>query len=114
MAGMGGLCQLCIARGRFSGANEAREMIDIGEAVGTWLVIGLAGGVAKVGDFVGLEAAGDAHFVEIGVGGERQKTGLLVLPAEAADRGLAGGFGDGDMEHLAADLVVVLLALLVC
>src|SRR5260370_23647034 len=87
-------------------------MIDIGEAVGTWLVIGLADGVAKVGDFVGLEAAGDPHFVEIGVSGEGQKTGLLIFPAEAADGGLSGSFDDGNMQHLAADLVVVLLALL--
>src|SRR5260370_27785657 len=87
-------------------------MIDIGEAVGTWLVIGLADGVAKVGDFVGLEAAGDPHFVEIGVSGEGQKTGLLIFPAEAADGGLAGSFDDGNMQGLATDLVVVLLALL--
>src|SRR5260370_617536 len=90
MARVGGLRQLRIAGGRLGGAHKAGEMIDIGEAVGTWLVIGLADGVAKVGDFVGLEAAGDPHFVEIGVSGEGQKTGLLIFPAEAADGGLAG------------------------
>src|SRR5229473_2348543 len=112
MARVGGLRQLRIAGGRFGGAHKASEMIDIGEAVGAWLVIGLADGVTKVGDFVGLEAAGDPHFVEISVSGEGQETGLLIFPAEAADGGLAGSFDDGNVQGLAADLVVVLLALL--
>src|SRR5216684_3968214 len=112
MAGVGGLRQLRIAGGRFGGAHKTSEMIDIGEAIGARLVIGLTDGVAKVGDFVGLEAAGDPHFVEISVSGEGQKTGLLIFPAEAADGGLAGSFDDGNMQGLATDLVVVLLALL--
>src|SRR5713226_6419436 len=112
MAGVGGLRQLRIAGGRFGGAHKTSEMIDIGEAIGAWLVIGLADGVAKVGNFVGLEAAGDPHFVEIRVSGEGQKTGLLIFPSEAADGGLAWSFDDGNMQGLATDLVVVLLALL--
>src|SRR5258705_12696802 len=95
MASLGSLRQLCIARGCFAGAHETREVIDVGEAVGASLVIGLAGGGAKVGDFVRLEAAGDAHFVEVGVGGKGQEAGLVGLPTEAAASGLAGGFHDG-------------------
>src|SRR5260370_19375661 len=112
MARVGGLRQLRIAGGRFGGAHKASEMIDIGETVGAWLVIGLADGVTKVGDFVGLESAGDPHFVEISVSGEGQKTGLLIFPAEAADGGLAGSFDGGGLQHLAAGLVGGLLALL--
>jgi len=53
-------------------------------------VVGFGSGVAKIGDFIGLETIGDAHFVEIGVGGKRQQAGVLVFPSEAADSGLAG------------------------
>src|SRR5260370_37154391 len=112
MARVGGLRQLRIAGGRLSGAHKAGEMIDIGETVGTWLVIGLADGVAKIGDFVGLEAAGDPHFVEISVSGEGQKTGLLIFPAETADSGLTRRLDDGNIKQLATNLVVTLLALL--
>src|SRR2546430_336190 len=90
MARAGGLRQLGVAGGSFGGAYEARETIDVGEAIGAGLVIGLAGRVAQAGDFVGLEAAGDAHFVEIGVGREGQKAGMLVLPTEAANGGMSG------------------------
>src|SRR5258708_8178774 len=86
-------------------------MIDVREAVGAGGVVGFGGGVAKIGDFVGLEAVGDAHFVEIRGGGKRQQAGVLVLPAEAADPGLAESLEDGNVEHLAANLVVVFPAL---
>ena len=108
----GGLRQLCVAGGGFRGAHEARETIDVGEAVRPGLVVRLADGVAQVGDFVGLEAAGDAHFVEIGVSREGQKAGLLVLPAETANAGLARGLEDGNVEDLAADLLLAFLTLL--
>ena len=83
-------------------------MVDIGETVGAGLVIRLRNRVAEVGDFVGLEAAGDAHFIEIGVRGEGKEAGLLVFPSETADAGLAGGFNDGNVEDLATDFVVLL------
>src|SRR5438477_8992717 len=86
-------------------------MIDVGGAIRAGLVIGLADGVAKIGDFVGLEAAGDAHFVEIGVSREGQKAGMLVLPAEAANGGLARGLENGNVEDLTANLLVVFLTL---
>src|SRR5438034_1018788 len=111
MARAGSLRQLGVAGGSFGGAYEARETIDVGEAIGAGLVIGLAGGVAQAGDFVGLEAAGDTHFVEIGVSREGQKAGMLVLPAEAANGGLAGGLENGNVEDLAANLFVVFLTL---
>src|SRR5439155_1036019 len=83
--------------------------VDVGEAIRAGLVIRLAYGVAQVGDFVGLEAASDAHFVEIGVSRERQKAGVLVFPAEAANGGLAGGLENGNVEDLTANLFVVFL-----
>src|SRR5947207_9682639 len=86
-------------------------MIDVREAVRAGGVVRLVDGVAEVGDFVGLEAIGDAHFVEIGVGGKRQQAGVLIFPAEAADPGLGGSLEDGNVEYLAANLVVVFLAL---
>src|SRR5437660_11999944 len=111
MARAGGLRQLGVTGGSFGGAYEARETINVGEAIGAGLVIGLAGGVAQAGDFVGLEAAGDAHFVEIGVGREGQKAGMLVLPTEAANGGLAEGLENGNVEDLTANLFVVFLTL---
>src|SRR5438477_5206821 len=111
MARIGGLRQLGVTGGSLGSANEARKMIDVGEAIRAGLVIRLADGVAQVGDFVGLEAAGDAHFVEIGVGREGQKAGMLVLPTEAANGGLAEGLKNGNVEDLAANLFVVFLTL---
>ena len=32
-----------------------------------------------MGEFVGLQAIGDAHFVELGVGGEREQAGMLIF-----------------------------------
>src|SRR5216684_1282839 len=100
-----------VAPGRFACTHEAREMIDIREAVRAGGVVGLRGGVAEIGYFIGLEAIGDAHFVEISVSGKRQQAGVLVFPAETADSGLTGCFQDGNVEYLAANLVVVLPAL---
>src|ERR1700720_1582605 len=42
--------ELCIAGGSFRGANEAGEAINVGEAVGSGLVIWLRSTVAKIGD----------------------------------------------------------------
>src|SRR5438045_9072312 len=112
MARAGGLRQLGVAGGSFGGAYEARETIDVGEAIGAGLVIGLAGRVAQAGDFVGLEAAGDAHFVEIGVGREGQKAGMLVLPTEAANGGLAGGLGKWTGEDPAGKPMLRLLTVI--
>src|SRR3981189_612582 len=86
-------------------------MIDVRAAVGAGVGAGPGGGVAKIGDFIGLEAIGDAHFVEISVAGKREQAGVLVFPAEAADPGLAGSLEDGNVENLAANLVVVFPAL---
>src|SRR2546430_16173161 len=109
MARAGGLRQLGVAGGSFGGAYEARETIDVGEAIGAGLVIGLAGRVAQAGDFVGPEAAGDAHFVEIGVGREGQKAGMLVLPTEAANGRLARGLEDWNRHDPPPNLVFVFL-----
>jgi len=69
--------ELRIAAGRFRGAHEAGKAIDIGKAVGAGLVIGFGSTVANIGDLIGLQAVGDAHFVKIRVGGEREQAGVL-------------------------------------
>src|SRR6516162_9964642 len=104
--------KLGVACGGFAGTDETGETIDVGEAVGPGLVIGFPGRVAKTGDFIGLQPAGNAHFVEVRVGGKGQQARLLVLPSEAPDAGLAGRFNDRNVEDLAANLVVAFVALL--
>src|SRR6267154_4829504 len=95
--------ELRIAAGRFRGAHEAGEAIDIGKAVGAGRVVGLRSVVANIGYLIGLQAVGDAHFVEVRVGDEREQAGVLVLPTEAAYTHLSGSFHDGDIEDLAAN-----------
>src|SRR5207245_1198718 len=90
MASLGSLRQLGIASRSFAGAHEAREMVDVGKAVGARLVIGFADGIANTGDFVWLEAAGAAQLVEIGVGADGDKTGVMVLHADTTNGGMAG------------------------
>src|SRR5246127_5186528 len=107
-----GRSQLGVARGGFASTDETGEMIDVGEAVGPGLVIGFLSRVAKIGDFIGLQAAGKAHFVEVRVGGKGEQAGLLVLPPEAPDGGLAGRFNDRNVKDLAANLMVAFVALL--
>ena len=63
--------ELRIARGRLGGANEASEVVDVGETVRPGRVVRLGRRVAQFRYLVGLEAASDAHFVEIRVGSER-------------------------------------------
>src|SRR6266852_175590 len=86
-------------------------MIDVSEAVRAGGVVGFRDGIAEIGDFIGLKAIGDAHFVEISIAGEGQKAGVLVFPAETADSGLTRRFDDGNIKHLATNLVVAFLAL---
>ncbi len=112
MFSVGSLGECDVASGRFGGAYEAREVVDVSKPVGGGLIIGLLHGVAEVGDFVRLERISDAHLVEIGVSGEGEKAGMLILPAEAANAGRAGDFDDGNVEGLAADFAMVLLALI--
>src|SRR5260370_24551706 len=86
-------------------------MVDVSEAVRAGGVVGFRDGIAEIGDFIRLEAIGDAHFVEISIAGEGQKAGVLVLPAETANSGLTRRFDDGNIKHLATNLVVAFLAL---
>src|SRR6266446_8732963 len=111
MAGVGGLRQLCVAGGRFGSAHKAREMVDVSKAVGAGGIVGFGGGIAAIGDFIRLKAIGDAHFIQISIAGEGQKAGVLVLPAETANSGLTRRFDDGNIKHLATNLVVAFLAL---
>src|SRR5690349_5369334 len=106
--------ELSVTRWGFAGSEEAREVINVGEAVRARLVVGLGDGIANVGYFIRLEAAGDTHLIEVSIGGKGQETGLLVFPAETADGGLAGSFNDGNVKHLTADFVMAFVALLFC
>src|SRR5437762_1863011 len=90
-----------IARRSLGRAHEPREMIDVLEIVVvrirltiwfcnrpgsrfSWRLGGNDHGVAHQRDLFRLESAGDSHFVEVGVGGEGQQTGVLVFLTEAA------------------------------
>src|SRR5437016_13888242 len=64
--GLGGRSKLRVACGSLSGTDEAGEMIDVGEAVGPRLVIGFPNRVAKIGDFIGLQAAGRSEERRVG------------------------------------------------
>ncbi len=81
-------------------------MIDVGEAVRARRIVRLGGGIAQIGDFLGLQATGDAHFVEVSVARKRKQAGVLIFPAETADAGLSGRFHDRHIENLAADFAV--------
>ena len=60
-----------IARRRFHGSNKPGEVVNVGEAVGSWCVIWLRVSVAKVGYLIRLQPVRDAHFIEVSVAGKR-------------------------------------------
>jgi hypothetical protein len=103
---------LRIGRRCLGSANESGKVVDIGEAVRARSIVGLGDGIADIGDFVRLEAVGNAHFVEISIAGEREQAGVLILPAETAYAHLSGRFHDGHEENLAADFPMRGFALL--
>ncbi len=91
---VGGGVDVALAGGWVDGVFGVGDVVESGEEVG----------VAVRGVFFREDAASDAHFVEIGVGGEGEESGLLGFPAEAADAGLiADGIEDGG--EFAADPV---------
>src|SRR6185295_12083252 len=61
------------------------------DGVGPGAVGAVLGGERQVGGAADARAGGDAHLVEVGVGGELPEVGDARLPAEAADAGGAGG-----------------------
>src|SRR5690242_14610111 len=63
LARLGSCRELGIAGGSFRSPYKAREVIDVGRAVGPSLVVGLGRTIAEVRDFIGLETAGDAHLI---------------------------------------------------
>src|SRR5580693_2621766 len=65
------VCELRITRGRFCGANKSGEVINVGQAVGPRLIVGLGNSIAKVGYLIGLKAVGDPHLIEVGVACKR-------------------------------------------
>src|SRR5260370_2184 len=111
----GGNCEFGGGEG-FSGDAIHGLAVVLGHGLGDNVagaggVVGFRDGIAEIGDFIGLKAIGDAHFVEISIAGEGQKAGVLVFPAETADSGLTRRFDDGNIKHLATNLVVAFLAL---
>lgn len=105
--------EIRVACGRFGGAHESGEVVDVGHAVGVRMIFRILSRFAKGGYVLRVEAAGDAHFVQIGVGGKREQAGVLIFPAEARDTSLARRFEYGDLNHLAADGAICVFALLV-
>src|SRR5258706_4308608 len=69
---------LRIARGRFAGANEAGEAIDIEKTVGSWLVVRLRDGDAAGGDLVQLQAGGSNRHPH-GSGARRNIEGRVLI-----------------------------------
>ncbi len=103
--------QVSVLRRRFQRADEAGEVVDIGEPVRSGLIVRLRNGIAKFGHFVGEQLRSDAHLIQIGVARERQQAGVLVFPAEPAYAGLPRSFDDGDVDQYAANLAVAAVAL---
>src|SRR5690349_19172101 len=57
--------ELRIARRSLGGPNETGEAIDVRQAVRPRLIIRLWNSVAQLRDLIGLQAVGDAYFVEV-------------------------------------------------
>ena len=59
--------QLRVASGGFGRADEAGKVVNIVQTVRPRFIVGLGSGVAELGNLVGKQAGGDAHFVQVGV-----------------------------------------------
>src|SRR5262249_59785064 len=101
--GVGSGRQRGVTRRRLGGAHKAGKVVDILQPVGTGRVFGVGCSLAHVGVVGGIEPVGDALLVQVGVTGERQKAGLLVLPAKPAAANRAAGFCYRDLDERAGD-----------
>src|SRR5207244_752189 len=101
--GQGGSGEGCVAGWSHGAADELSEVVDVGEAEIVGLILRVLGGLEDGGDVVGAEAVRDSHFVEIGVADEGEEAAVLVLPAEASDASLSGGFEDRSLHDFAMD-----------
>src|SRR5215472_379826 len=106
--------QRCIARRRLGGAHKAGKVIDILQPVRAGLVFGVGCGLANRGGVGGVEPVGDALLVQVRVTGERQKAGLLVLPAKPAAANRAAGFRYRDLDERSGDKASALARLVLC
>ena len=73
-------------------------MINVGQAISALVVLGIRGGFANAGGICRLQTTGDSLLIHVGIGGEGQQTGLLVLPAETSGPQLTGCFGNGHLD----------------
>src|SRR2546426_1035274 len=103
---VGRVRQLRISRRRLRGSHKTSEAIDIGQAVRSRGVFWIWDRVAQRGHFGGHQTAGDAHFVEVGVSGERQQAGMLILPAKSSNPIRTGCFKNGNRNRLAANFAM--------
>src|SRR6202021_2443592 len=110
--GFGSLRERHITRGRLRGTHESREVIDIGKPIGIGFIVRFGGRVTDIGDFVGLKPISDAHLVEISISLKRQKTGVLIFPAEPADSGLTRNLNNRNIKRLSANFAMALLTLI--
>ena len=77
--------QSSVARRRFASTHEASKRVDV--VVRVFRIsngIERSHGISHGSTFLREQAVGDALFVQVGVGSERQQAGVLVLPAEAS------------------------------
>src|SRR5215469_1730137 len=121
VSGFGSGSRGFIPRGSLQGADEGGKVVDVfqivvvrvGQAVGFGnsggIGIGELGRDRRVTDrchFRFLQAAGDAHLVQISVGGEGEQARVLILPAKATDSVHAFALGHRNLHGLSADFAV--------
>jgi len=82
--------------------------------VGLDPVLRVGHGVAEAGRLVGKEPVGDAHLVQVGVGGEGEEGRLLVLPPEAPAPNLSTRLQHGHLDEFASNAPAALTRLASC
>ena len=75
--------QLCIHGWHRGTAHERSEVVDVFHADVIGFIFGILRGLAEGRGISGGQAAGDAHLVNVSVGGKRQQAGMLILPTKA-------------------------------
>src|ERR1700730_13378062 len=85
--GAGGRClrEHRVARWHLRTADGLRKMIAVGETEIGWNVLGIGCDFANGRDILRTQTTRYAHFVQVGVGDEREQAAMLILPAETPD-----------------------------